>query len=210
MTFSDMSTNTYRMNIGNNITRALNVNDSIVNTAKADKSKTAYDKYKISASDFNDINSMANVIDEMAKTLAGFASNEPVSNKSNSASSKNDGNVMNLSVQYIDVQDDGTTVVRWGDGKVTFVRCSKDDKKDLYSAFCAALAKRVYGSTSQVRKVVRDYNVDNINKKAEEEKRKANAERMKREKINHDRKIRSMAKQMRLEEEARSYCMSRK
>lgn len=105
-------------------------------------------------------------------------------------------------VQYINVQPDKTTVVRWADGTITYVRCSDNDTYDIQSAFCAALAKKVYGSTSAVRREVERKNSANINKKKEEERRKIAEENKKQERINHDRKLRKIAKQMRLEAEA--------
>lgn len=46
------------------------------------------------------------------------------------------------------------TIVFWKDGTKTIVRRSDDTADDLYSAFCAALAKKVYGSNSQVKKIL--------------------------------------------------------
>ena len=46
------------------------------------------------------------------------------------------------------------TIVFWKDGTKTIVRRSDDTADDLYSAFCAALAKKVYGSNSQLKKIL--------------------------------------------------------
>lgn len=186
----------------NNICNTISNNDSICNKTS---SISHYEYIPISSNDFCK-ESISDLVSKEVKKIVDETNN----------TGDFDGDdvfvdeVFSLDVDNISVQEDGTTVVRWCDGEVTFVRCSKDDKNDLYAAFCAALAKKVYGSTSQVRKLIREYNVENINKKIAEEKRKVTEERMKREKINHDRKIRSMAKRMRLEEEARNYYMSRK
>lgn len=46
--------------------------------------------------------------------------------------------------------------VKWGDGHYTTVIRSKDDPDDDYTAFCAALAVKVFGSNSAVKKVIKD------------------------------------------------------
>lgn len=45
-------------------------------------------------------------------------------------------------------------VVFWCDGTKTIVKRKKGEKDDLYHAFCAALAKKIYGSNSQIHKMV--------------------------------------------------------
>ena len=46
------------------------------------------------------------------------------------------------------------TIVFWEDGSKTVVKCSKDDEYSPYYGFLAALAKKVYGNPSRVRKIV--------------------------------------------------------
>lgn len=48
------------------------------------------------------------------------------------------------------------TTVFWGDGKPTTVTLAEGDTADPYTAFCAAFAKKVFGSTHKVRKLVED------------------------------------------------------
>lgn len=45
-------------------------------------------------------------------------------------------------------------VVFWCDGTKTIVKRKKGEKDDLYHAFCAALAKKIYGSNSQIHRMV--------------------------------------------------------
>ena len=54
------------------------------------------------------------------------------------------------------------TIVIWSDGSKTIVSCSKDDTYDGYIGFCAAVAKKMFGSTSQVKKVI-DMYIDDRN-----------------------------------------------
>lgn len=46
------------------------------------------------------------------------------------------------------------TIVFWLDGTKTIVRCQADTKPDIYNAFTAALAKKIYGSNSQIKKII--------------------------------------------------------
>lgn len=43
------------------------------------------------------------------------------------------------------------TIVFWQDGTKTVVKCSKYDSYDLYSAFTAALAIKIFGTNSKVK-----------------------------------------------------------
>ena len=47
------------------------------------------------------------------------------------------------------------TTVFWGDGSVTTVKSSANEEMDDYSAFTAALAKRMLGNNTKVKKIVR-------------------------------------------------------
>ena len=47
------------------------------------------------------------------------------------------------------------TIVFWADGSKTVVRCAKGTEPDDYTAFCAALAKRVYGNNSAIKRAMR-------------------------------------------------------
>lgn len=47
------------------------------------------------------------------------------------------------------------TIVFWLDGTKTIVRCKAGTEFNVYHAFTAALAKKIYGSNSQVNKVIK-------------------------------------------------------
>lgn len=47
------------------------------------------------------------------------------------------------------------TIVLWDDGDKTVVSCGDDEEFDNYTGFLAALAKKLYGSTSRAKKMVR-------------------------------------------------------
>lgn len=52
------------------------------------------------------------------------------------------------------VFNDPATIVFWKDGTKTIVKCSDNEDFNPYFGFCAAVAKRVFGNNSQVRKMV--------------------------------------------------------
>lgn len=48
------------------------------------------------------------------------------------------------------------TIVFWNDKTKTVVKCSENDIYDEYEAFCAALAIKMFGSNSHLKKMIRD------------------------------------------------------
>jgi hypothetical protein len=46
------------------------------------------------------------------------------------------------------------TIVFWNDKTKTIVKLSEKDKDNKYNAFCAALAKKIFGSNSKVNAIV--------------------------------------------------------
>ena len=60
------------------------------------------------------------------------------------------------------------TIVFWTDGTKTIVRKSADTPDDDFNAFTAALAKKIYGSTNAVKKIVRQIEAQEIRKGKED------------------------------------------
>lgn len=48
----------------------------------------------------------------------------------------------------------GVTVVLWEDGTKTVVKCSESNQRDLYNAYCAAFAKKCYGTNSALKREI--------------------------------------------------------
>lgn len=99
------------------------------------------------------------------------------------------------------------TTVKWADGTYTTVKASEGDAGDRspYMAFCAALAKKLYGSNSAVHRVVNRHMESYI---ADEKKKAAAAKRAKEreaEQAAHERALLREAKRLRLKEEAKDY-----
>ena len=53
-------------------------------------------------------------------------------------------------------QSGPVTVVVWEDDTKTVVRRSENTPNDIYAAFCAALAKKVYGNNTRVNKLLKE------------------------------------------------------
>ena len=58
-------------------------------------------------------------------------------------------------INFREKNDDYYTDVLWEDGTVTVVKLREGEDFDEYAAFCAALAKKVYGSTNAVNNIVK-------------------------------------------------------
>jgi hypothetical protein len=52
------------------------------------------------------------------------------------------------------IRNGPATVVFWPDNTKTVVKCSDGDKDSTYTAFCAALAQKIFGSNSKIKKMV--------------------------------------------------------
>ena len=85
------------------------------------------------------------------------------------------------------------TVFIWKDGSKTVVKCMEGDKYDLYTAFCIALTKKLVGSNSKIKTILKKANVVDQNPKmATEENEKEIAEIIDRIKKGLNRQINSM------------------
>lgn len=101
------------------------------------------------------------------------------------------------------VDKNGTaTVVHWEDGTYTAVNMCPTDEDNVYAAFCAALAKKIYGSTSTVHKMIDSHLGEVIDRKKEEEKRKRNEEQQERAARNRRRQVAEMRKLLSIYNEA--------
>lgn len=88
-------------------------------------------------------------------------------------------NAFGLYPKCIYYYDNNYTTILWNDGTRTTVKLSDDDIYDEYSAFCAALAKRIYGSNSRIKKIIKTqgrFLLSKEEKKARKKERKERAE----------------------------------
>lgn len=53
------------------------------------------------------------------------------------------------------IYSEDCTIVFWNDGTKTIVRRSKGTKDDKHSAFCAALAKKVFNTNSELKRKIK-------------------------------------------------------
>lgn len=49
------------------------------------------------------------------------------------------------------------TIILWADNTKTIVSCGEADSYDYYSGFCAAVVKKLFGSTTHAKKVLGDF-----------------------------------------------------
>lgn len=53
------------------------------------------------------------------------------------------------------VQNGSATIVFWKDNTKTVVKCAEGTEPDAYTAFTAALAKKIFGNNSRIKKIVK-------------------------------------------------------
>ena len=70
------------------------------------------------------------------------------------------------------------TVVFWKDKTKTRVRKSENSTDDPYTAFCAALAKKIYGNNSRVKKILDKKTVESKDKKERKDKKSMEEEKV--------------------------------
>lgn len=57
------------------------------------------------------------------------------------------------------IRNGPVTVIFWDDDTKTLVRRNENSEDDLYLAFCAALAKKVFGNNTRVKKLIEEKTV---------------------------------------------------
>ena len=68
----------------------------------------------------------------------------------------------------VKIRKDGrVTVVFWRDGSTTAVKCGESEPYDDYTAFCAAVAKKIFGTNSALKRMLHDCPVDVVVKSAD-------------------------------------------
>lgn len=72
------------------------------------------------------------------------------------------------------IVNDKTTIVLWGDSTKTIVRPSANDNYDLEAAVCAAIAKKIYGTNSAFKRMIKEKTVVQENKKKEKKEKDPN------------------------------------
>lgn len=98
------------------------------------------------------------------------------------------------------------TTVRWADNTFTTVKVSANDAKDEspYMAFCAALAKKLYGSNAATHRMVDRHLESYLTAQKQQAKRENELKEAEKRKIQHERAVRKIAKRMLMENEAKN------
>lgn len=55
------------------------------------------------------------------------------------------------------IRNGPATIVFWNNGKKTVVKRAEGEEDNTYSAFCAALAIKIFGSNSKLKKIVKTF-----------------------------------------------------
>lgn len=63
------------------------------------------------------------------------------------------------------IKNNKTTIVIWTDNTKTIVRCGANEVQDEYHAFTAALAKKIFGTNTRIKKIVSKTIVQDNNKR---------------------------------------------
>lgn len=99
----------------------------------------------------------------------------------------------------------GHTTIVWSDGTSTVVHCGEGETFEPYMGFCAAIVKKLFGSSSAAKKLMDEKDVDAIAARKQKENEERIAKQKEMEANNHKRKVRSMAKRLELMLEAEEY-----
>lgn len=89
------------------------------------------------------------------------------------------------------------TIVQWEDGTKTMVTAEHPESKSTFAGFCAALAKKIYGTTDKVMKQI-DKAVENPKLPAKRKKEEAERRKLARE-IQHELRVKDRERQIKRE-----------
>lgn len=99
------------------------------------------------------------------------------------------------------------TTVTWNDGTKTRVSCGEGEQQSRYSAFCSALAIKVFGTNSQVKKLVEtkdeQIEIDKQNKIREEQERVAKIRKARKDRLWVKKRAKEIALEMKAQEMAK-------
>lgn len=94
-------------------------------------------------------------------------------------------------------ENGNNTVVQWEDGTKTVVTAEHPESKSTFAGFCAALAKKIYGTTDKVMKQI-DKAVENPKLPAKQRKEEAERRKLARE-IQHELRVKDRERQIKRE-----------
>ena len=99
------------------------------------------------------------------------------------------------------------TTVTWNDGTKTRVSCGEGEQQSRYSAFCSALAIKIFGTNSQVKKIVEtkdeQIEIDKQNKIREEQERVAKIRKARKDRLWVKKRAKELALEQRAQEMAK-------
>ena len=90
--------------------------------------------------------------------------------------------------QVVFNKDKGYTTILWTDGTSTVVHCGESDHFERYFGFCAAIMKRLFGSTSAAKALMDKYDLELEKERKEQERQKKVQAQLELERKNRERK----------------------
>jgi hypothetical protein len=99
------------------------------------------------------------------------------------------------------------TTVTWNDGTKTRVSCGENEQQSRYSAFCSALAIKIFGTNSQVKKIVEtkdeQIEIDKQNKIREEQDQIVKIRKARKDRLWVKKRAKELALEMKAQEMAK-------
>lgn len=92
-------------------------------------------------------------------------------------------------------EEKGSTTINWSDGTKTTVRVMADERYDKYNGFCAAVMKKLFGTTTMAKRIRDRKDIKYIKAVREEERKKAEAAAEKRREVAMRRAAKRIAKE---------------
>lgn len=86
------------------------------------------------------------------------------------------------------------TTILWADDTSTVVKCGNEEENEPYAGFAAAVCKKLFGSTSNAKRVMNEHDLNAIKAAKEEERQKRIEKQHAEEAAAHERKLLRQAK----------------
>jgi len=98
---------------------------------------------------------------------------------------------------------DGATTIKWIGGSKTRVKCGNNESFDKYAGFCAAITKKIFGSTSAAKKTRTRKDIETLKAIAEADREKRLFEEARKNEKKRKNLIKRKAKRILIDREAK-------
>lgn len=94
----------------------------------------------------------------------------------------------------------GYTTILWTDGTSTVVHCGEGDSFERYYGFCAAVIKKLFGSTGAAKRTIDKYDLDLEKERKASERQKKIDKQLAMEQANRERKANKIQNNLRVDD----------